>query len=598
MVMRLRSSGHAAAFGLGVLFFLAAAASVSFARFDGGVAYVWGASGLLLARLVTLPPRRWGPSLFWCGIACVLEIGLVGLGWRAVPVLTPVLLLEPVLAALLLRRVLGHGLVLDIENVRGMVWFIGLAGIVAPLVSGLFAAAIVVAFAHAPYATNLLHWAVAHGLGAVLVTPLALSAYEGPLARRFIHWKRADLLANAGLLLAVAGTALIVFYQKSAPILFLPLLPMVLATVRGGRLAAIASTLIVGAIGVVLTAHGRGPINLMPGSPGEKALLLQGYITCAVLLVLPVASLLTQRRDIADRWRESEARYRTIADGLGDAILDVAEDGTIRYASSAIADMTGLPSDAVVGSVASAFVRRDDWAAVKRAYRKARGMPNQAVIVQYRGSREHGGEPRWFEASLRAVTVEGQSHGTVCSIRDISERKSLELSLTREARLDPLTGLANRRALLEHLEHRCAAAAAPLPDARTSSLAIFDLDHFKRINDGYGHPAGDAVLQAVAAEAMRFCRSHDLVARIGGEEFCVIFSGASMDDAEAAADRLRQAIRALRIPIETGQVISVTASIGLAEITPGGPALAILKRADTALYEAKRQGRDRLRIAA
>lgn len=596
MVSRIRSSDHGQAFLLGFVFFLAAAASVSFARFDGGVAYVWGAAGLLLARLVTLSPRRWGPSLLWCGVACILEIITVGIGWRSVPFLTPVLLLEPVLAALLLRRILGRGF--DIDTVRGMVWFIVLAGIVAPAVSGVFAGMVVAVFVGAPFWSNFVHWVAAHGLGAVMITPVGTFLLTRPASLRSLSRWRTDWLANVALLLSVGVTALIVFYQTSAPILFLPLLPMVLATVRGGRFAAIASMVIVGVSGGVLTTLGRGPINLMPGSPGEKALLLQGYVACAGMLLLPVAALLTQLRIVAERWRESEARYRTIADALGDAIIDVAADGTVRYASSAIADMTGLPSDAVVGSHASGFVFAEDHAAVAVAYRTVLHTPGQPAIVQYRGAREGPDGRRWFEASLRAVTEQGESLGIVGSIRNITDRKRLELSLSREARLDALTGLANRRAFLEQLEQRCEEQKTPRATARPGSLAILDLDHFKRINDTYGHPAGDLVLQAVATEAMRLCRSHDLVARIGGEEFCVIFGGASMADAEAAAERLREAIRAMRIPLDTGESISVTASIGLAEIVPGDAALAILKRADTALYEAKRLGRNRLRIAA
>jgi diguanylate cyclase (GGDEF)-like protein/PAS domain S-box-containing protein len=592
MTIRIGISERMAAFLSGVMFLALATASVSFSRFDGGVAYVWGAAGLLLARLVSLPVGRWGWPLAWCALAGVLEIVTVGIGWRAAPVLAPVLLLEPVLAALLLRRVIGPGL--NIHTVRGMVWFLIVAGGIAPLVSGVFAAAIVASFLGHSFWTNLVHWAIAHGLGTVLVAPVALLAFVPPRTRRIRRWAARDLLGNLGLLLLVAGTALVVFYQDTAPILFLPMLPMVLATVRGGRLAAIASTFIVGAVGAVLTAHGHGPINLMPGSPGEKWLLMQGFIACTVLLVLPVASLLTQRRVIAERWRESEARYRTIADSLGDAIIDIAIDGTVRYASSAIAGMTGLPSGQVVGTHARDFIHPEDRAAVTIATRQALDAPGEAVVVQYRAP-EDKGDGRWFEASIRAVTAEGESLGIVGTIRDISDRKRLELSLTREARVDPLTGLANRRAFLEQLERRCAAGPGNAP---ASSLAILDLDHFKRINDGYGHPAGDQVLQAVAAEAMRFCRSHDVVARIGGEEFCVIFTGAGMADAHAAADRLREAIRALRIPIDSGQTITVTASIGLAEIVHGHPALAILKRADTALYEAKRQGRDRLHIAA
>jgi diguanylate cyclase (GGDEF)-like protein len=163
--------------------------------------------------------------------------------------------------------------------------------------------------------------------------------------------------------------------------------------------------------------------------------------------------------------------------------------------------------------------------------------------------------------------------------------------LQREASTDALTGLHNRRefesGMVREME-RARRMHVPL------SLAILDIDFFKRINDQHGHDVGDAVLRAVAATLQRHIRKSDLLARIGGEEFALVMLGTQPPGAWVVLERLRNAVAGLRIPAG-GQDIGCTISIGITDRVDGDrdwPAL--YKRADTALYEAKEGGRNRV----
>lgn len=162
-----------------------------------------------------------------------------------------------------------------------------------------------------------------------------------------------------------------------------------------------------------------------------------------------------------------------------------------------------------------------------------------------------------------------------------------EVEQRTESVLDPLTGLLNRTALqrrFAELEQQARVTGGSV------SLLVCDIDHFKRINDTYGHDRGDAVLRDLAYELRKQLRSFELIYRLGGEEFVIVFPGAQNEDALVLAERVREAVRAA----DPGGV-EVTVSIGVA--TASGDAVkfeALFKRADRALYEAKAAGRDRV----
>ena len=165
------------------------------------------------------------------------------------------------------------------------------------------------------------------------------------------------------------------------------------------------------------------------------------------------------------------------------------------------------------------------------------------------------------------------------------------MQLTSLAETDALTGLANRRVFDERVR-------ATLGDARATgrplSLILIDIDHFKRVNDTFGHEAGDGVIRELARRLTQVSRSGDLVARIGGEEFAWIIAGLGAAPAIAVAERLMAAVRAHAFPV-AGRV---TISAGIAEARDGDDDATIRRRADAALYDAKRDGRDRIAVAA
>ena len=159
---------------------------------------------------------------------------------------------------------------------------------------------------------------------------------------------------------------------------------------------------------------------------------------------------------------------------------------------------------------------------------------------------------------------------------------------------DALTGVYNRRYLDEDLVRRVAEAGTR---DGSFAVAVLDIDHFKRINDSWGHPAGDAVLRIVAQQIRSFLRTGDLECRYGGEEFVVILPSTSLGDAVLVAERLRTGMQSCELPSPLAAE-RITASLGVAGWVPGEDALSLLGRADQALYVAKRAGRNRVEVAA
>jgi len=229
----------------------------------------------------------------------------------------------------------------------------------------------------------------------------------------------------------------------------------------------------------------------------------------------------------------------------------------------------------------------------------SQGVPRAMLLLENRLARRAFSTDRLDAVLLIAgqLTVLIDNALVYASLeRKVSERTEelaeANLRLELLAVTDPLTGLANRRRLSDVLEEewlRGRRSGQPI------SLAMIDIDHFKKYNDHYGHQGGDECLRLVARTVQGIARATDLVARYGGEEFCVVMPGTDAEGARLLAERIRQAVADLCEPHTGSDTGIVTISVGLSTAVPAdGPPDQLIKVADQALYEAKRDGRNRV----
>lgn len=572
---------------LGLAYFVTAALAAALTRFNGGVAFLWVSNALLMAALMMQPRRQWRYPLVICGVASMLATGLFGFGWPLSLPFAAINMVEAVIAAWIFRR-LGNPLQ-PLGSLSWTVVFTVSAGIVAPFAAAVLATTAVWT-AGLPSET-LLPFFAGHSLGNLTVAPLALLVARRSRRRgNFDLWKQR---AAEGVLLfaIVAVVTLMVFSQPQLPLLFLPILPIILVTFRLGRTGAAVAIVLLAVIGGGATLFGIGPIQMI-GSQAARMQFFQFYLAATVLTVLPVAADLENRRRLHRNMRLSEQRYRLLAQHSSDILLHMDRNARIRYISPSIVMAGGQDPTRLIGEFSSVLVAPDHREKALADFRETLTARGQTRTFEYLAATVDG-KLRWFETHSRAIIDdEGVIDGVMSVIRDVSARKANEQRLAEDAQTDPLTGLLNRRAFRTAIERRPSVAG----ERSTDCVAVLDIDHFKVINDNYGHAAGDEVLRGFARVARRMVREHDLVARIGGEEFAIFFPDTSVDVAMQTCERMRTEISQLSLHAGVA-IVHVTVSGGVAALGPEGLDHCVMI-ADLAMYQAKRNGRDQLLIAA
>lgn len=566
-------------------YFFVALAAVAQTRFDGGFAFIWGSSAVLLAYLMSTPRSEWPFGLVATAVASALATGFFGLGWHAALPLVIANLMEG-LATLWFKNRLGGQAALA-SSVREIAWFV-IACMLGSVAGGLVATPYLVLTSGARADIAAFNWFTGHTLGLISFTPILAYIARGDFLRRLRTTTRRQLWELALVLLLVTLICVEVFAQSRYPLLFLPLLPILLAAFVAGRMGAACAIVILALTSTWFTLRGVGPLALIEGGVAVHARFLQAYIASVVLCVLPVAVDLAQRKRLIRAVRESEARYRLLAEQSTDVIMNLDANGRIRFISPAIEAAGGYTVEELIGRNANILIAEDHRAAVRDGHLRAL-QSTESVKYEYVAITKSG-ERRWFETHTRAVLDEhGRADGAVSVIRDIHDRKTLEDQLAEAAVTDPLTRLLNRRGF-ELVSQRLAASG------ETASVALFDIDHFKRVNDTYGHAAGDRVLEAVAGLLRGKLRGTDALGRLGGEEFALLLSSTDISLAQVICDRMRRTVAEHRFEHD-GEPFQVTVSCGIA-LLRGTDIEAALREADAALYEAKSAGRNCLKLAA
>ena len=445
-----------------------------------------------------------------------------------------------------------------------------------------------------------LSWLTTVMLGMLIVTPpiVMLARMVGTNA---LSNAPGRMKAEATAILTAAGlVTILAFSQAQFPVTFLPCIAVIAAAYRLGPFGAAAGMLIVTVIASLLTGQGYGPIAAIDGVQKTRVLFLQFYLLVLLFTTLPLASLLIGRQRLAKRLEQSN-RWLLQAEAaalVGHWRVDLI-GWTIQWSDQTYRVHGLEPGMAVdVDYSVQQYVAEDRLAVRKilaEAVRTGQPFEFQGRILRTDGEIRHVKSHGSIEMGRgnKAVGIFGTVQDVTETVENARILEAARSAAERVANTDMLTGLPNRRHTLAFLEKALAGArdnGAPL------AVAIFDIDHFKRINDSYGHATGDQVIRRVAQRANAALRESDMLGRIGGEEFVCILQRSSAQAAEIVAERVRRAV-------ETGTVAEeglpqATISVGLAIYDGEADIEELLHRADKALYVAKRDGRNRLRMAA
>ena len=345
------------------------------------------------------------------------------------------------------------------------------------------------------------------------------------------------------------------------------------------------------------------PLNAGPHGKAQPMILSLTIVKLDASRIMAVLSDVTQQVQRERQLRQSDAWLNAILTNITDyALIGLDASGCVRGWNDSIGRVTGFSAAEVTGQPYTMFSAPDATTAAGLLDRLHEADRNGWSMEE--GTRRRAdGSHFWGSALLAPLPdrdaavplhdAEGLKDAAYCLIiRDITDKREATQARQRAVFSDFLTGIGNRRAFFEQAElelKRCERVPRP------TTLVMFDLDHFKSINDSHGHAGGDAVLCHFAGVLTAAFREVDIVARTGGEEFAVLMPSTDVDGALAGAERVRALVAAQPATID-GVAVPYTVSAGIAGLDDAAGGLdPLMKRADQALYRAKHGGRNRIR---
>jgi diguanylate cyclase (GGDEF)-like protein/PAS domain S-box-containing protein len=299
---------------------------------------------------------------------------------------------------------------------------------------------------------------------------------------------------------------------------------------------------------------------------------------------------ITQRKSMESQLRDSQLLFASVANSVPALIWMTGPTPGCTWFNESWLAFTGRTLEQETGYGWTAHIHPEDLPERLKKFNDG-FEARQAYALEYR-LRRHDGEYRWMLGQARPrLDASGQFAGYVGSCLDVTEHKNLQLELAHLASTDFLTGLSNRRHFLEQMDITLARFHRHGPD---TALIMLDLDHFKQVNDDYGHAAGDEALRHFSELIRAASRRVDLLGRLGGEEFAILMPDTTGEGAMEYAERLRLALESNPPRIgERSIPLTLSAGVTIFDATDASVD-SILLRADDALYQAKRLGRNRV----
>lgn len=563
----------------------------------GEIVAVWITDGYLLGHTMVLPWRH-KPFLLLGASIGLLVANLIGNETIYVAFsFTLAGIVETCVAALLLPNAKSAK---ELFQPKAFLRFILVACLLAPTLSGVVAALLLEGiFTSHPF-SSFSNWVISDALGFVIFTPVTLVILSGEWRSLLERGNRTKSLA---LLTLVGSVTALIFSQTNYPSLYWMLPPLALLAFQAELSTVLIGTLLFISIAVPLTVRGTGPMWLFDfHTMQERVLALQLFAVAALAIVLPITILQTQRNALLALLTDGHRRFRQLAEHSEEVVVQRSPDGEFQYVSPRVTHTLGYKPEDLLGSEISDLVHKEDRQRVNAAITAA-SVVHTEESVQYRLRRDDDSFI-WVRSFIAAMPVgpTDERAAIAFTVRDINtyvlseqRRSAEEEKLKQLAYVDSLTGLGNRRYFDSKFN---AFLQSPTADADVRQVAVLfiDVDYFKKYNDMYGHQAGDECLKKVGTRIESTIREADVLARYGGEEFVVLLSGCQYVEAVDAAERIRANIECLGVEHAGSPLGVVTLSIGVAyaNVSQTTGQSQLLEVADSALYEAKHLGRNRV----
>ncbi|MHB9842182.1 sensor domain-containing diguanylate cyclase [Paraburkholderia terrae] len=563
----------------------------------GELVAIWIVDGYLLGHMMLLR-RRYKP-VFLAGAAVGLVLGnLMGdETFYVASSFTAAGIVETCAAALLLPEVKSAK---ELLQPKVFVRFLLSACVVASMLSGVVAVILLQGiFTTHPF-SSFSNWVISDALGFLIFTPVTLVMLSG-------EWRTllqpGNRIKSASLLALIGVVATVIFSSTTYDDLYWMLPPLALLAFRAEFSTVLLGTLIFITVSVPLTIHGTGPLWLFPfATMQDRILALQLFTVAALSIVLPITVLQTQRNSLLSALADGQRRFRNLAERSEEVLMELSADGTFQYVSPRASVVLGYESGMLLGRSVLDLVHPDDRNELAAVLAQAWKIDVEES-AQYRFRRADETHI-WVRSFISAMPsgIPGGLMALAFAVRDVDAAVVAEQTRLTEERhlrdmafIDSLTGLRNRRYLDSKVEELLN-SSVHATSARPVAVLFTDIDYFKNFNDEYGHQAGDECLKAVGQCIATTLRKRDLLARYGGEEFVIVLENCEHAEAATTAEHIRAAVESLGLGHRGSPLRVVTLSIGVAQGEVRGPsdAAELFELADSALYIAKRMGRNRV----
>ncbi|OJW71462.1 MAG: hypothetical protein BGO57_14320 [Sphingomonadales bacterium 63-6] len=572
------------------------------------VLLLWLPSAVAVCALYRAKPAERLPVIAALVVANLIVNVWIGLSPLAVLGYTVANIVEPLLAVAIAYRVIGKRKLESLRLRDTVLLFVGV------IFASFVAAVIALPFRPHQDWVQFVWWGFSTSLGTTVGAPILFFLRDW-LARRRAGVRRAGEHSPVWFgisMLAMLALSWLVLGFHVVPLVPVVISALVLIVARYGQIGASVGVFMFGVAGTLRSVGGETPAAYLHFPPFEAGIALQMLMVLMMATSLPLAALLLDNDRLAMRLKARNARMR---ENL--LMLNMAEEvgriGRWHYNprtgeqdwSRQMYLINGL--DPTMGRDPGDLTTMLPDGGTELFGQLAHHSKDRArYSFEYHVMPPQGDERILRMYATNEFNEAGELTGMFGVVMDVTEHHQRQEALDRErtramrlaaeaqylAHTDPLTGLANRRRTITQLQ-KCIRRSEQ--DGRPTALILFDIDHFKRVNDTSGHQMGDDVLVRIADIARGQARASDLIGRIGGEEFVWILPGAGLEETRNAAERLRYAIEQ---ESAQGGLPQVTASVGYTMWREGDDANSLLARVDAALYDAKEAGRNNVQQAA